>query len=69
MRSVFYGTCIFWNMKFIFTILVIFLPFLRPTIELTSKYFNEWKVTSNVSILIKFSTEVSIVLVLFNMTF
>lgn len=56
-------------MKFIFTLLVIFLPFLRPTIELTSKYFNEWKVTSNVSILIKFSTEVSIVLVLFNMTF
>lgn len=69
MRSVFYGTCIFWNMKFIFTLLVIFLPFLRPTIELTSKYFIEWKVTSNVSILIKFSTEVSIVLVLFNMTF
>lgn len=36
MRSVFYGTCIFWNMKFIFTLLVIFLPFLRPTIELTN---------------------------------
>lgn len=44
------------NMKFIFTILVIFLPFLRPTIELTSKYFSECKVTSNVSRLIKFST-------------